>query len=278
MKTASDLQFKTGDIIKAKVTSMPNIIHSGIVVVSEGKVMIAHNTPSRKNSSGGNIVAEQSFDAWGRRTVTGTPLAWLYRGYTGHEHLDEFGLINMNGRMYDPIVGRMLSPDNYVVNPFGTQAYNRYSYVFNNPLSYVDPDGNEPVTIALIITGAVLGGYFGGALASDNWNPVSKQYWQDGWQGFTAGAVIGAALGGATGMTIGAKGLAGLAGAQKAFVTGTYSGMINMLSSYDSEQGGLASLAYFGAGFAGGYGSAAMGKVAGLFVGNVTNCHLPLKK
>jgi len=68
--------------------------------------------------------------------------AWLIRGYTGHEMLPQFGLINMNARLYDPIVGRMLSPDNYVQAPSYSQSYNRFSYVFNNPLKYTDPTGN----------------------------------------------------------------------------------------------------------------------------------------
>ncbi len=73
----------------------------------------------------------------------------LYRGFTGHEHLNreqysyplEFNLINMNGRLYDPIAGRMLSVDNYVQGEIGTQGYNRYSYAGNNPLKYTDPSG-----------------------------------------------------------------------------------------------------------------------------------------
>jgi RHS repeat-associated protein len=63
------------------------------------------------------------------------------RGYTGHEHLTEFGLINMNGRVYDPLVSRFLSPDPYIQAPGFTQSYNRYGYVFNNPLKYIDPTG-----------------------------------------------------------------------------------------------------------------------------------------
>jgi RHS repeat-associated protein len=72
---------------------------------------------------------------------TGLP-DWLYRGYTGHEHLDQFGLINMNGRLYDPVLRRMLSPDNYVQEPDNTQSFNRYSYVVNNPLRSTDPSGH----------------------------------------------------------------------------------------------------------------------------------------
>ncbi len=63
------------------------------------------------------------------------------RGYTFHEHLPQFALINMNGRVYDPVLGRFLSPDPYVQAPTNTQNYNRYSYCINNPLKYVDLSG-----------------------------------------------------------------------------------------------------------------------------------------
>ncbi len=69
----------------------------------------------------GEIAEEYSYDTWGRRrnphnwTYTDVPTPTLLTsGYTGHEHLDKFGLINMNGRIYDPVLGRMLSPDNYI--------------------------------------------------------------------------------------------------------------------------------------------------------------------
>ena len=69
------------------------------------------------------------------------PSMTLRCGYTGHEHLPEFGLINMNARLYDPMIGRFLSPDPYVQAPDFTQSYNRYSYCLNNPLIFSDPDG-----------------------------------------------------------------------------------------------------------------------------------------
>jgi len=63
------------------------------------------------------------------------------RGFTDHEHLAESGLIHMNGRVYDPVIGRFLSPDPVIQSPYSSQNYNRYSYVLNNPLSLVDPSG-----------------------------------------------------------------------------------------------------------------------------------------
>jgi RHS repeat-associated protein len=50
---------------------------------------------------------------------------------------------NMNGRLYDPVIGRMFSPDKYVANSSFTQDFNRYSYARNNPLRYTDPSGHK---------------------------------------------------------------------------------------------------------------------------------------
>jgi len=63
------------------------------------------------------------------------------RGFTGHEHIEEVGLIHMNGRVYDQELGRFLSADPFVQSPFMTNSFNRYSYVMNNPLKYTDPTG-----------------------------------------------------------------------------------------------------------------------------------------
>ncbi|MGV8091906.1 MAG: RHS repeat-associated core domain-containing protein [Mangrovibacterium sp.] len=73
----------------------------------------------------GNVVAEYNFDPWGRRrdkdtwsyTLDSEPALFADRGFTGHEHLSWFNLVNMNGRLYDPLVGRFLSPDKYVQFP-----------------------------------------------------------------------------------------------------------------------------------------------------------------
>lgn len=90
----------------------------------------------------GTKVFEASYDAWGNQSVTLNNIG-LHRGYTGHEMLSEFGIINMNGRLYDPVLGRFLSPDNYVQSPYNSQNYNRYTYCLNNPLKYNDPTGQK---------------------------------------------------------------------------------------------------------------------------------------
>ena len=63
------------------------------------------------------------------------------RGFTGHEQLDRTGLVHMNGRLYDPLLGRFLSPDPIVANPGHGQQWNLYSYAMNSPLTYIDPSG-----------------------------------------------------------------------------------------------------------------------------------------
>jgi RHS repeat-associated protein len=67
------------------------------------------------------------------------------RGFTDHEHLDEMQLIHMNGRMYDYNNGRFLSVDPFIQSPTSTQSLNPYTYIFNNPLSGVDPTGYEVI-------------------------------------------------------------------------------------------------------------------------------------
>jgi RHS repeat-associated protein len=63
------------------------------------------------------------------------------RGFTGHEMLDEIGLIHMNGRLYDPEIGRFLQADPIIQEPLNGQNYKHYGYVQINPLSYTDPTG-----------------------------------------------------------------------------------------------------------------------------------------
>lgn len=92
------------------------------------------------------------YDPWGKLINYRVQPYFLGRGYTGHEHLPWFGLINANARLYDPLLGRFLSPDPYVQDPDFTQNYNRFSYCLNNPLKYTDESGE---IIGTLITFAI---------------------------------------------------------------------------------------------------------------------------
>jgi RHS repeat-associated protein len=63
------------------------------------------------------------------------------RGFTNHVMLDDLGIIHMNGRVFDPALGRFMSADPLIQFPSNLQSYNRYSYGMNNPLSGTDPSG-----------------------------------------------------------------------------------------------------------------------------------------
>jgi len=96
----------------------------------------------------GEVVDRLSYDPFGARRPGDwkadgivTLETFSNRGFTGHEHIDEIGLIHMNGRVYDAELGRFLSADRYVQAPYNTQSFNRYSYVINGPLKYTDPSG-----------------------------------------------------------------------------------------------------------------------------------------
>jgi RHS repeat-associated protein len=93
------------------------------------------------------LVHVQRFDAFGApaspAAQSSDALAKNIRaGFTGHESDVETGLVNMRGRIYDARIGRFLQADPpFMQTPFWSQGLNRYSYVFNNPLSFVDPSG-----------------------------------------------------------------------------------------------------------------------------------------
>ena len=108
-------------------------------------------SPVAMTDDKGNLREKLAYDAWGkRRTLDGasTPDALDgqtdNRGFTGHEMLDQLDLVHMNGRVYDPLVGKFLSGDPLVQDPMNGQSYNRYSYVLNNPTNLTDPTGFRP--------------------------------------------------------------------------------------------------------------------------------------
>ena len=192
-------------------------------------------------------------DNWSSSDVPGSP-TWL-RGYTGHEHLPHFDLINMNGRIYDPILGRMLSSDKYVQDPLFSQSYNRYSYVWNNPLRYTDPSG-ELIWVP-IVAFTVVGAGSGALVASRSGEDVLEGAIRGASLGFMAGlgvAGIASAVagGGAVAATATAKTAKGKAGfSAKKVAARIYGGLNNTLYNYDNDNSWVSSVGYFAAGFLG---------------------------
>ena len=208
----------------------------------------------------GTLLQRMQYDAWGKRSFITNNIGinnFLFdRGYTGHEHLDQFALINMNGRLYDPILGRMLSPDNYVQNATSTQGFNRYSYCLNNPMVYTDPDGQ----FANIIFGAIMGGFsgfmYGAMTGAKGWDMVGY---------IVGGAMLGAVTSGFS------SGLASV-GANIG-ITSTTAGSIawSGISSavVGGFAGGTASLMYNGNFWQGAKSGAIIGGISGFAFGIV---------
>ena len=197
----------------------------------------------------GVVKEKYAYDPWGNRR---NPASWkdtdtrtkfiVDRGYTLHEHLDGFGLINMNGRVYDPLLGMFLSPDPYVQAPGNWLNYNRYGYCYGNPLVYTDPNGEffiGAIIIGAMMNAAIQGfsgnlhggvgdffkaagiGALSGAAGAGASQLVSGAVI---WGGFGGGALIGSAGGAASGF-VGGAGNAWMGGAS--FGQGVKTGLIN---------------------------------------------------
>jgi RHS repeat-associated protein len=147
--------------------------------------------------AGGATSGVIGYDPWGaRRSPDGQAAASSsftlqpgHREYTGHETIPSIGLVNMNGRVYDPALGRFLSPDPTVQFVTSLQSFNRYSYVLNNPLRNVDPTGYEATltgsttptrtwvmmggTLALTAVSIYCGGCAGAVFAGLVWNTTT---------------------------------------------------------------------------------------------------------
>lgn len=190
----------------------------------------------------GNKQEQRHYDGWGNIThlkvgngiiitdksmIATVPLL-IDRGYTGHEHLGEVGIIHMNGRLYDPLLRRFLNADENIQDATNTQNYNKYGYVLNNPLIYNDPNGEFWWWAA----GALVGGYLSGVQANGSWNP-GKWDWENTWSAVLGGAIGGAAISGAIGN------IASDIGTVKNFLPGIVSGGLNSAFSGSNFLGGV---------------------------------------
>ncbi|MBT2559826.1 hypothetical protein J7E50_18045 [Pedobacter sp. ISL-68] len=189
----------------------------------------------------GNRLEQRHYDAWGNFThlkvgngaitidkaTIADYVLLIDRGYTGHEHFMNVGIIHMNGRLYDPLLRRFLNADENIQDPSNTQNYNKYGYVMNNPLMYNDPNGEW-----LFLAGALIGGYLSGVQANGSWNPA-KWDWKNNWSAILGGALGGAAISGALGNIV------NNAGAIKNVLPGIISGGLNSAFTGSNFLGGM---------------------------------------
>ncbi|MFA6062909.1 MAG: RHS repeat-associated core domain-containing protein [Gallionella sp.] len=205
-------------------------------------------------TDGAGIVTQRlSYDVWGKRRYpngAADPNGLLnnpdmYHGFTGHEMLDSVGLIHMNGRLYDPVMARFVSADPTIQSPGNLQSYNRYSYVWNNPLAATDPSGylsifghkilpgvfnNNNAKIAVVAAaawftgGAAYSAYMGSAISAAG-GAMAITGAQFASASFTA-SIIGGATAGFTGGFLASGGdiNAGLKGAVYGGIGGAFAG------------------------------------------------------
>ncbi|EGG95113.1 Rhs family protein [gamma proteobacterium IMCC1989] len=282
------------------VTEKKHYIFAGGAVVAEHIVSSEQGIQTRyfhKDALGSidlitdahaEVVDRRSYDAWGKlRNMPWkanatfndplyiTQLPFTNKGYTGHESIQEVGLIHMNGRIYDATIGRFLSADPHIQEATMTQSYNRYSYVLNNPMKYTDPSGYFFKKLFKGIKKAIKGivkvvkkvvnalkpyvGVIVGGLISTFCQVCGSVVLKAAIAGFASGAVSaavnggnvlqGALMGGLTGAVFGGIGISGLGNGARVLAHGVAGGALSVI------QGGK-----FGAGFL----SAAFAKFATL--------------
>jgi RHS repeat-associated protein len=97
----------------------------------------------------GALLSQQRYMPFGQvRTDVGNGVDQTDFGYTGQRDMDaqgnqySLGLMDYRARMYSPLLGSFIQPDSIVPGAGNPQAWNRYAYVFGNPLIYSDPSGH----------------------------------------------------------------------------------------------------------------------------------------
>ncbi|MGI2028346.1 RHS repeat-associated core domain-containing protein [Endozoicomonas acroporae] len=217
-------RYINGVVIDTKTTRADSTTISSVQLLFKDHLGSVHTIMDGNSMT---VLQRQSFDPFGlRRDPTNWQVLleeqlslfntqYTTRGFTGHEQLDEVGLIHMNGRVYDAKLGRFLQADPFIQAVGNTQSFNRYSYVLNNPLNAVDPSGyffkwikkkakkivrSVIRTVAKVfgpeltnMVGSIVFGYFGGPIGVAAWNyEFGRAMGASSGQAFKSAAIAGA--------------------------------------------------------------------------------------
>jgi RHS repeat-associated protein len=101
-------------------------------------------SPLMARDAQGNTLWQEDYSPWGERLAAPSANS-ADIGYTGHYEEADIGLTYAQARWYDPAVGRFLSADAVGFGAGGSGHFNRYTYAYDNPYGYIDPDGHIPV-------------------------------------------------------------------------------------------------------------------------------------
>ncbi len=171
----------------------------------------------------GNILQQFIYDPWGKQYTVYTDTISMMnftseatsKGYTGHEMVNDFDVIHMGGRTYNPVLGRFMQADPHIQFAGNLQSYNRYSYVMNIPMKYTDPSG-----------------YFLVGIFKKYWRQIAAiaiSFYMGPWAaGYFNSAVVGGAV---TGFVAGGVATGSLRGAVSGAIAGAVFGGISELAS-----------------------------------------------
>jgi len=199
-------------------------------------------------NASGTLTSQQRYLPFGEaRTIPNSPILGTDFTYTGQRLLDSGmgGIMDYKARFYLPYLNRFLQPDTIIPDQFNPQSWNRYSYTFNNPIRYNDPDGHCPPGIA-ILCGAAIGAIAGATISYVR--QVATNVSENGWSSdaltkvdtkdIVAAATVGAIAGALIGSGVGASaGAALLSPGAAAVATGAGTGMATSAIGYTLAAG-----------------------------------------
>ena len=146
-------------------------------------------------NTSGTVVANYTYDAWGKVTGSGSIGQINPIRYRGYYYDTDTGFYYLQSRYYDPAIKRFISADTYINANGDLLGFNMYAYCGNNPVMGYDPTGE--IVISAIITGGIIGGILGAVnsvidqLSENNGNWSEINWWKCGFDG-VMGAISGA--------------------------------------------------------------------------------------